>query len=353
MEIINALLGVYDKLILYKPNTAHIEEYNKLSNAKDKLIYLIFNFLKDFKKYNTTNDILSDNTVPERCENNKKFLLKKNISSTGQGIHILEQCATDDELDIKATQIAESLLAYETIKQTDMTTTKFFEELYNDYFFVQSFYETPFNFPLTNIDTGLVVKMNIRCKLRFHWSPIVIKNNDKIYCGCIIYTIPNIELHYPNKVISNIQDPIPEQVRKKIEDIITAFILSQKGEKNLKELAILFTKFIDDKYTTVEEEYNHKNYLLSKINGADIMLLGNDNHIDEFAFLENNTGGVILGGNPYVSTYLNNHLNVLCGLRNEILKTDNAIVKKIENGEDWVYKSNDHYIYLIDSLTDL
>lgn len=341
----NTNLGVYDKLVLYQPNDLRISEHNKIINPQTKLTRIIFNFLEDFKKYNTVNNLIKigdDTYTPvAKCENNKKFLLKKNISSTGQAIHILEQCKKSEDLLSMATQIANSLITYENMKETDINTEEFLDELLKDYFFVQSFYETPFKF-LHNVD-GQDVMLNIRCKLRFHWSPIVIKCNNKIHYGCVIYKIPNIEAHYTTKLISNQPDPIAPEIFQKIKDSIDKFISSSKGEDNLKKLSILFTNFIDNKYLTITDADFNKNYLLSKINGADIMLLGNDNHIDEFAFLENNTGGVILGNEPYISTYLDNYLNILDVLSHEFKEK----IINMTNGT-WTYNGphGEHYIYL-------
>ena len=105
----------------------------------------------------------------------------------------------------------------------------------------------------------------------------------------------------------------------------------------------------------ITEKDINKNYLLSKINGADIMLLGNDNKIDDFAFLENNTGGVILGGNPYVSTYLDTHIKVLCGMHKEIIKTDSYVIQELTSTGQFFFNDvkTNHYIYLHNELDEL
>ena len=346
-ERINTNLGIYDKLVLYTPNEENILNYNRITNSSEKLTEIIFNFLQDFKQYNTK-DVLTNTTGDSTliCENNKKFLFKKNISSTGKGIYILEQCNPEDDLRKKSREISDNLLRYEGIKGIDTTIESFKEQLLNDYFFLQSFYETPFKY-LSKI-SGVDKMINIRCKLRFFWSPIVIKYNDNLYNGCVIYNIPDIEFHHTLKLISNSSDTIDDKISADIKGKINDFILSKTGQHNLSNLSKLFTKLIDDKYKTITEQDTNKNYVLSKINGADFMPLGNDNYIDSLAFLENNTGPVLLGTTDYSSTYLDCHINNLCTIVND-MKNPLSSMRTIlleKNEFELNQLTYNHYIYI-------
>lgn len=312
-----------DEIILFSPSRAPLK-------------HQIMQFINSIKNKEKTDDGI--------CKNNDRYLFKKAESSVGFGITELKHCdVTQNEIGVTIPIKTNEIVNFYEINDnkqnpiyTDITIDQIPVVIDSEtnhvtrQFYAQSFYESPFNYKIDEIDTV------IRCKLRFQWSPLLIKiPNGQIYKGFMLYNVPNFEFYSKNVLISNNPDIDDSDLKyvETIDDIRRNFSIFYNSAVGNKKLLDIFNSMIDtideDRLFRIISSYRYCS--ISHINGADIMMLGHENNINDFALLENNTPGVILGTQTEKRIITSTFIDTLESLYKKMLNSDYDLIKETIN----------------------